>query len=127
LNEFLAPVAIVANKSGASSFFGKQTGTTIPADGTGTRIKVGARLSIQAVWTGTLTGTISVEGSDSSTDGVNGSWTPLTVTLHGTQPAGSAGNFMIDPLTFAAAWIRIRWTFVSGAGNITVYLCGKGA
>jgi hypothetical protein len=127
LNEFLAPVAIVLNKSGATSFVGKQTGSPTPADGAGTRIKVGARLSIQAIWTGTLTGTLSVEGCNWSTDGVNGTWTPLTVTLHGTQPAGAPGSFMIDPLTVAAAWIRVRWTSVSGAGNITVYIVGKGS
>lgn len=127
MNEFLAPVAIVFAKSGAVSFVGKQTGTASPPDGAGTRIKVAARLSIQAIFTGTLTGTISVEASDNSTDGVNGTWTPVTVTLAGgAQPAGAAGSLLIDPLTVAAAWIRTRWVFVSGAGNISIYLCGKG-
>lgn len=127
MNEFLAPVAIVLNKSGAASFLGKQTGTALPADGTGTRIKVCARLSIQAIWTGTLTGTISFEVSNSAgADGVSGTWSPLTVTLMGTQPAGAAGSFMVDPLIIAAAWIRVRYTAVSGAGNVSVYIVGKG-
>lgn len=129
LNEFLAPVAIILAKSGAATFVGKQTGsgTGLNADGTGTRIKVAARLSIQAFWTGTLTGTFSVEASLNTTDGVNGIWTPITVTLAGgAQPAGAAGSLLIDPLILAAAWIRIRYTAVSGAGNVTVYICGKG-
>lgn len=127
MNESIAPVALVLAKSGATSFVGKQTGSSTPADGTGQRLRDGTRLSIQAFWTGTLTGTISVEASSNTTDGVNGIWTPLTVTIHGAQPAGSAGSLMIDPLSVAAPWIRIRYTAVSGAGNVTVYLAGKGS
>jgi len=127
MNESLVPVALVFAKSGAVSFVGKQTGTPVPPDGSGFRVKDGSRMSIQAFWTGTLTGTISIEASLNSTDGVNGNWTSLTVTLHGAQPAGSAGSLMVDPITVAAPWLRVRWTFVSGAGNITVYLCGKGS
>lgn len=126
MNEFLAPVAIVFAKSGAASFSGKQTGTATPADGTATRIKTGARLSWQAIWTGTLTGTFTWEASNNSTDGVNGTWTPMTVTLQGTQPAGAAGSLMVDPMIVGAAWVRPKWTAVSGAGNISIYLVGKG-
>ncbi len=50
MNEFLAPVAIVNAKSMTATFSGKQTGTTVPVDGTATRLKVSARLAIQVIW-----------------------------------------------------------------------------
>lgn len=120
------PVALVFAKSGAASFVGKQTGTTTPADGTGTRIKMAARFAIQAFWTGTLTGVVSVEASINSTDGINGNWTTLTVSLHGAQPAGAPGSLLIDPITIASCWIRVRYTATSGAGNVTIWLTGRG-
>jgi hypothetical protein len=90
--------------------------------------------SIQAVWTGTPTGTFKVQfsndiASDAIGTGVT-NWTDVPsgmFTNGGTAPSGSAGNFSIssrDHVNYE--WIRLVYTSTSGTGPCTATMVGKG-
>lgn len=89
--------------------------------------------AIQAVWTGTPTGTFTVEGSlnylpnpdGSPGTGTNaGVWTSLGASV--SNPAGSAGNSIVDISLTGVPWVRLTYVNVSGTGTLTVYGAGKG-
>lgn len=87
---------------------------------------VGCELS----WTGTPTGTFTVEVSvsyeqDSQGNVINaGSWNALTLNPTPTA-SGSAGSFYISLNQIEAPWIRIRYIRTSGTGVLTSYICTK--
>lgn len=70
-------------------------------------------------WTGTPTGTLSLEVSNDSTDGINGTWYPKAATFSG-QPAGAVGTASVELVDFAWPWLRYSWARVSGAGALSV-------
>ncbi len=87
-------------------------------------------------WTGTSpVGTVSVEASNDCTvnaeGGVSGgTWNPLPLDLNGvtvtTIPVtGNTGNGMIDIDGLAAYAVRLKYTFTSGVGTLTVVVTGK--
>jgi hypothetical protein len=90
-------------------------------------------VSIQAVWTGTASGTFKVQESNDRAlaDGVNQpaptNWTDVTGSS--VAIAGGAGS----PLTFdiapaAALWYRVVWTRTGSSGTLTsLRVNGKGA
>lgn len=88
-------------------------------------------ISYDLTWTGTPTGTFSVQVSNSyaeSADGQSvlnaGSWTALpTSAFVGTYPApsGSAGNGFLDVVGTEAYAIRLVYTRVGGTGALTVF------
>jgi hypothetical protein len=97
----------------------------------------------QCVWTGTLTGTFSVQVSEdgpgtvagggdvagtnppTQPSGVLGATTLVdTGSIHGAQPAGSAGSLYFNFQNLAAPWIRVHYAHVSGAGNASVGASG---
>jgi hypothetical protein len=91
-------------------------------------------ISYDVSWTGTTTGTFSIEVSNTYTqnpDGTTanaGNWTALpAASFVGTMPApaGSAGTGFIDILGTEAYAIRIVYTRVSGTGTLTVVPCAK--
>ena len=77
-------------------------------------------------WSGTPSGTISLEVSNDSTDGVNGTWVAYTDVTLGTQPAGSTGKFGVSLADIGYRWIRVVYTSSSGSGTLTVSATGKG-
>lgn len=78
--------------------------------------------AVQAVWTGTLAGTVSVNVSN---DGVN--WSPegASATL-----GGAAGNKMLEPSTGQAIkayqYVQVQVTISSGSGSIAANVAVKG-
>lgn len=76
--------------------------------------------SLEAVWTGTLTGTFKVEGSNNNST----FYDTGTIT---TAATGAAGGQLINigfPVGFR--WIRLTYTNASGSGNLTISGTGKG-
>lgn len=74
----------------------------------------------QCNFTGSPTGTFSVQGSvDNST------WTALALT---TSPAasGSASTVLIDVNQTACPYVRCVYTFTSGTGSLDIWVSGKG-
>ena len=75
--------------------------------------------SVQAAWTGTPTGTLKLQISN---DPLAGSWTDYTgssVSLTGTSD--TTAWFFEN----ASRWVRVVYTFASGAGTLDVYVSQK--
>ena len=86
-------------------------------------------LALQFVFTGTPTGTFTVQGSlDYCMDNVHtpnaGTWTALNI-----DPApvasGASGNILIDLVAFGAPYIQVIYTSSGGAGTLNVMASGK--
>ena len=75
---------------------------------------------LEITWTGTPTGTISVMCSES---GVN--FYALTFDPAITQPAGSAGGYLIDLNQVPWRYVMIQYTNASGTGSLFSYIGSK--
>lgn len=91
-------------------------------------------ISYDIQWTGTPTGTFSVQVSNTyaQTPGgavsATGNWTTLpSSSFTGTYPvpSGSAGGGFLDVVGTGAVWIRLIYTASSGSGNLTVVCAAK--
>lgn len=91
-------------------------------------------ISYDVAWTGTPTGTFSVQVSNTYSQDAQGNvanagnWTTLPAgSFTGTlpAPAGSPGNGFIDVLGTEAYAIRLVYSAVSGAGALTVLASAK--
>ncbi len=91
-------------------------------------------ISYDIVWTGTPTGTFAVQVSNTVVLGPNGavavagSWNTLpTAFFSGTYPvpSGSSGKGFLDVVGTEAYAVRLVYTAVSGAGNLTVVAAAK--
>ncbi len=91
-------------------------------------------ISYDLVWTGTPTGTFSVQVSNTVVFGpdgsvlVAGSWNTLPSTSFSGSypvPAGSDGFGFLDVIGTEAYACRLVYTAVSGSGNLTAVVCAK--
>lgn len=71
-------------------------------------------------------GTWSFQGSNNSTNGVDGTWPTITEGLTiSVNPAGSAGDHLVDLTAQPWKYIRPAYTRTSGRGAVDIYICGK--
>ncbi len=77
-------------------------------------------LGLEITWTGTAVGTISVLCSSSGT-----AFYPLSFSPSITQPAGSAGGYLIDLNQVPWKYILIKYINTSGSGTLNVTLTTK--
>lgn len=91
-------------------------------------------LSYDLVWTGTPTGTFTVQVSNTYAQGADGkviaigNWKSLpTSAFSGTYPvaSGSAGSGFLDLVGTSAYAVRLLYNFTSGTGTLTVVPCAK--
>lgn len=92
-------------------------------------------LSYLVVWTGSPTGTFTVEVSNDFVpspigvipkDSDTGTW--VTLALSATVAAtGSGSSAFIDIDTIGATWIRLKYTRSSGTGVLNATISGKAA
>lgn len=108
---------------------GVMTGTTVLTSSV-TVIQNISYIGYSVSFTGTPTGTFSVEVSNDYSINPDGSvrnagtWTPITLT--GSPVAsGSAGTGFIDIDGIAAYAIRLKYTNTSGSGVLNAYVNGK--
>lgn len=85
-------------------------------------------IGIQVIWTGTPTGTLSVQASNTASLGADGTvsggtWSNYTATVP--TIAGSAGNGLINLNQFPFAFMRLIYTASSGSGGLTAVLVAK--
>lgn len=71
---------------------------------------------LEVTWTGTPTGTITVNVSNS---GIN--FYALTFSPVLTQPAGAAGGYAIDLNQLPFKYMMLKYVNSSGSGSLTVY------
>ena len=86
--------------------------------GPSTNILYTDRVGFQIVYTGTPTGSFSVEVSNDET-----TWQELTLST-AVSAAGSAGNDFIDAET-SAKFVRLVYTASSGSGSLDVHITAK--
>lgn len=75
---------------------------------------------IQVRFTGTSTGTLTVQASAD-----NEEWDDLVFSPALTQPTGSALGYAIDLTQLAAGWFRIQYVNASGTGTLSVSFFAK--
>lgn len=69
-------------------------------------------------------GTWSFEGSNDSTDGLNGRWRAMSISI-GTQPAGVADGCLIDLSKAPWEWARGSYARISGTGTVDAIFHSK--
>lgn len=84
--------------------------------------------SYQFLWTGTPTGTLTIQVSNKPTpdDATDTDWTTLTLAVAITQPAGAAGSEFVGLDGLEALWVRPRYVNASGSGAVVAWFTGKG-
>lgn len=75
--------------------------------------------AIEAEWTGSPTGTFSVDGSLD-----NSNWYPTGTDVN--NPEGSADSTLINLQGIGFRYLRLSYTRTSGTGSLTVTFFGKG-
>ncbi len=80
-------------------------------------------LSLQLAWTGTPTGTFTVQGSDKEipNEASDTDWYSITPTQAPSNPAGSAAATSGRVNEFNSRWKRIKYVNASGSGTLTGY------
>lgn len=87
-------------------------------------------VGLEISWTGTPTGTITINGSISAAfiqpGNTNaGTFYPLTFSPGLTQPSGSAGGYLVDLNQVPFPVINVSYTNSSGTGTLNVYIVSK--
>lgn len=89
-------------------------------------------MAIQLYWSGSGGGAIVIEGSMNyqiNPQGGNvlneGTWDDLGITPEN-EPAGVDGHTLIDITATGIAWVRVRYTNVTGSGTLTGIAATKG-
>jgi hypothetical protein len=77
-------------------------------------------IGLQVSWTGTPTGSLSV---NCSVDGIH--FDSLTFNPALPQPAGSPGGYLISLNQLPFAWMQFEYTNMSGNGILNVFLLAK--
>jgi hypothetical protein len=80
-------------------------------------------VGLETDWTGTPTGTFSLEASNQYDPETNPNATFKAVTLASApaNPAGSASGWLLDLNQIPFRWVRLRYTNASGTGTLQSY------
>lgn len=105
--------------TGAPAVLGVMTGTTVIISNP-TNIQNLDNIGVQISWTGTAVGVIEI---DCSIDGTN--YFALSFGPALTQPAGTAGGYLVNLTELPYPLIRVKYTNASGTGTLSVWICGK--
>lgn len=94
--------------------------TSVSADVTSdvTTMQYGDNVSYEISWTGTLLGTLVVQGSHTGTN-----WN--TFATASVPPAGSAGSFLFDLNQLSFPKVRCFFDYTSGSGNMLMTVSWK--
>lgn len=85
------------------------------------KISGSVELSLQLSWTGTPTGTFTVQGSDKAEPDVttDTDWYTITPTTAPSNPAGSASSTFGRVNDFNCKWKRVKYVNASGSGVLS--------
>lgn len=109
----------IVGGTNAKSVVGTMTGTAVITS-TPTNIENLDNIGFQISWTGTAVGVIAIL---CSIDGVT--YLPLTFGPPLTQPAGTAGAYLINLTELPYPFIQLQYTNASGTGTLSAWICGK--
>lgn len=113
------PASIGADSKASQVVFtgsGAMTGTNTITSAKPTFIGNVDNGGLEISWIGTPTGTLSIQCSIS-----NVTYYSLTFSPGITQPAGSAGGYLIDLNQIPFPYIQISYTNVSGSGTLSAW------
>lgn len=102
---------LICNKSIISSFTMTSSTSSAVLD-----ISEASGFFIQAVWTGTPVGNLIVEVSSDGN---------IFSTLTTQAVGGSAGSYILNEPEYHATYIRVRYSFSSSTGSLTVNFSAK--
>lgn len=97
----------------------------------GVDVRSYSNLSIQAIWTGTPTGTIQVQVSDDIVPASQSGDPAANVvnwsnyTGQSSALAGAAGSTLFQLFNAGYSWVRLNYTFTSGTGSLNAILVEK--
>lgn len=86
---------------------------------TPTNIQFLDNIGVHFIFTGTPSGTFSIEVSNDDSN-----WAAITLPSTPTA-SGSGDNIYVDLNQLSAAWLRVKYTRSSGTGTLNVYLTAK--
>lgn len=81
-----------------------------------------SRASFHCIWTGTPTGVLKLQGSNDELNYVD----LVDINNKINQPAGSAGDLLLDLNDLAFKMLRLVYTNTSGTGTLNVVAHSKG-
>jgi len=85
-----------------------------------------SHIGVQFIFTGTPTGTFTIECSnDYGENGSSATWEPITTSPATISASGSAGDHLISLNSIPFGWLRAVYTFSSGTGTLNCYITGK--
>lgn len=103
--------ALVTNQSMTSSF------NSVPVE-----ILQYQGVAFEIIWTGTPTGTFTVQSSNLGASDTNWSTLPLSATI---SAAGSADVAFIDVLSTQAKFLRVSYTASGSTGTVNIQVTAK--
>lgn len=82
--------------------------------------------AVELVWTGTPTGTFSIDGSIDNVKAASSvvNWYPTGTAID--SPAGASGSTLVNLTGIGFRWIRVSYVSTSGSGSLNITLFGKG-
>ncbi len=116
---FLGPFHVITNASMAADVFSAPT-----------NLQQLSELSYDISWTGTPTGTFSVQVSNTYAQDPNGnvtnagSWNDIVLSVV-PSAAGAPGSAFINIAEMAGLWIRLHYTRSSSTGTLNATVYGK--
>lgn len=116
---FLGPTPVITNASMTG------TVTSLP-----TNLQQMPEVSYDVSWTGSPTGTFSVQVSNTYVQNVDGSvavagnWNSIVLSITPTA-SGSAGTAFINVAEMAGLWVRLVYTPTGGTGTLNATVYGK--
>lgn len=121
-------MGLAGNSSGVRQLVsnGTMTGTSVITSAV-FNIQDMSLLSVHLIWTGTPTGTFTVQGSnqyDSTNPNAAADWVSLSLSP---APAagGSASSALVNLAQLGFAYLRVTYTNSAGSGTLNVYAFGK--
>lgn len=97
---------------------GVMTGTSVITSPTIDKTNLD-NVGIHIIWTGSAVGTVEIKCSI-----FNVVFDAITFNPVLTQPAGTAGSYLIDLNQIPFPYIKVVYTNTSGTGVLNVHLCG---
>ncbi len=111
---------------------GVMTGTSV-VTGPSQEVTNTLYISVQCVWTGTPTGVFKIQACNDQKITSSSVWSDLSsttsLTLNGSQPAGSSADCMFNNNATGVpwGWVRLVYTNASGSGTFNATIFTKGA
>lgn len=87
-----------------------------------TNLDTAASYAVQAVFTGTPSGTLQLEGSNDNDDVTPTNWTIITDSV---QSITTSGSYLVNVEFPVYCWVRLSYLPTAGSGNLNAKINAK--